>query len=367
MRLCLLTFIIIGSTLSVSCGKHIDASSTSHLSLDNENDNLSDPDANENNLPPASSFKPNICSALSFNNIVWPVGTDQTTATVFGLAMNITGSFEGHDGWDNISNNFDGQGVSLGLFNQNLGQGSLQPLMLQLLSTHPARMKSFFTTTQMNSITGMLKTWNGGSLLSKATKNSLDVYDNPISDLDDPALIEDIEAEVTLSKASSNRNQASVNWSVQNLYSGKNFKPEWKNGLQKMANSSEYISVQVLAARNIHNRATGYMQKYGFKEMRSYLFFFDIVVQNGSLTAAIETKFATWLKTNKTASETVKLKKLLEFRLTIVKAIYVNDVRARKTAVIDGAGTVHGSRRDFRKEYCAPAWSSLFTNHPTLK
>lgn len=363
MRSVLFILIILSSLTSISCGKHSTSASSSFLSQDIDNDNFSD----DNGSSPTLSFKPDICSDLEFNYVSWPTGTNQATATVFGLAMNMSGSFEGHDGWDNISNNFDGQGVSLGLFNQNLGQGSLQTLMLQLLKNSEPRMKSFFTAHQFNLVAGMLKGWNGGSLMSKATKDPLDIYNNPISELDDPALIEGGESEIAHQKASSNRNQVSVNWAVQNLYSGNKFKAEWKNSLQEMSRSGDYVSIQVQAAKNIHNRAINYMQKYGFKELRAYLFFFDIVVQNGSLTSAIESKFATWLKTNSTASETTKLKKLLEYRLTIVKAAYVNDVRARKTAIIDGVGTVHGSKRDFRKEYCAPAWSSLFVHRPTLK
>lgn len=363
MRFLLFALIILASLVSISCGKNTTASQ-SWASIDDEQNDF---DSDDDTPPTSTLFKPDICSDLNFENVAWPAGTDQTTATVFGLAMNMSGSFEGHDGWDNLSNNFDGQGVSLGLFNQNLGQGSLQTLLLQFHKTAEHRLKSILTTQQFTSLTAMLKTWNGGSILSKAKNNSLDVYDNATSPLDDPALLEEAEEFSLLGKTLTKKNQAAVNWAVNTVYSGSKFKPEWKMAFQKLANSDEYISIQVQAAKNIHNRATAYMKKYNFKELRSYLFFFDVVVQNGSITAGIETKFAAWLKTNSSLSESAKLKKLLELRLTLVKAVYVKDVRSRKTAIIDGIGIVHGSKRDFRKEYCAPAWGTLFTKRPTLK
>ena len=53
-----------------------------------------------------------------------------------------------------------------------------------------------------------------------------------------------------------------------------------------------------------------------------------------------------------TASETTRLKKILEIRLTHVIEKYKNDVNSRKLSIINGAGVVHGSSRNYPKEYC---------------
>lgn len=350
-------------------GTHVPSDFTSSLATETDSEQ-SNSSSSDDSFDSASSFKPQICSDLPFDNISWPAGTDQLTATLFALAMNVSGSFEGGDGWDNISNNFDGQGLSLGLFNQNLGQGSLQPLLLSMRANSYDAMKRSFSSAQFTSIDGMLKKWNGGTLTplsSKATQSSLDNFSDRISPLDDPALLAESGVPQMAQKASSTRNQVSVDWAVNNLFVGSAFKKEWQTALQKMSASPEYISLQVQAAKYIHNRALGYMKKYNFKEMRAYLFFFDIVVQNGSLTSGVESKYATWVKSNASASETTKLKKILEYRLTLVRPQYVNDVKLRKTALIVGTGTVHGSKRDFRNEYCAPSWSTSFTNKPTLQ
>jgi hypothetical protein len=299
---------------------------------------------------PGPGFKPSICSDLSFDQVVWPENVSVKQLDAFALAMNITGSFEGHDGWSNISNNFDGQGLSLGLFNQNFGQGSLQPLMIDYQQSANNRMSSIFSASQRSSLTSMLNTWltaNGGAL-SKASVQSipdtspLDIHYNTI----------------VSQKASNSTNQASVDWAVSQLYTGTQFKPEWLTALQNLSADPMYVSLQIEAAIKLHNKAMGYVNKYGFKTLYSYLFFFDIVVQNGGISSTTESQYLAWEKNNKNASEKTKLLQLLEYRLLVVNPIYVADVRSRKTSIINSTGTVHGSQRNYPVEYCSPTWSS---------
>jgi hypothetical protein len=302
---------------------------------------------------PAVDFKPTICSDLSFDEVKWPENVSTKQLDAFALAMNITGSFEGHNGWNNIANNFDGQGLSLGLFNQNFGQGTLQPLMIEYSQSTNHKMNSLFSAAQKTSLTAMLNAWltAQGGVLSKA-KNQFIPDTSPL-DTDYDAFL--------LSKASNETNQDSVDWAVAQLYSGTQFKPEWKLALQNLAKDSGYVTLQIDAAISIHNKAMGYVKKYGFKTRYAYLFFFDIVVQNGGISSTTEAKYLSWEKTNKTAAESTKLLKLLEYRLLVVNPTYVADVRSRKTSIIKGTGTVHGSSRNYPQEYCAPAWgASIF-------
>ncbi|MCB9072428.1 MAG: hypothetical protein H6623_02310 [Bdellovibrionaceae bacterium] len=369
-------YIILTAGFFVNCAQNSGTNKTSLTnqssvdtlgSINSYDNDSSDPTLDDTDT--ASVFKPMICSDLSFKQVSWPKGTDEMVATTFGLAMNISGSFEGHTGWTNISNNFDGQGLSLGLFNQNFGQGSLQPLMIALRQNHLSAMKHFFTSSQFSSVDSMLAKWNGGALKSaqnKALKMNLNFYENTTSPLDDPELLAQA-GELPLVQKATSKNQASVNWAVSTLYSGSKFKTAWQKALQAMAASPEYVSLQIEAAKYIHNKAMGYMKKFNLNELRSYLFFFDIIVQNGSVTTSIENKYISWEKSHKSASELIKMKQLLEYRLTLVKAQYRNDVRSRKLAVLDGTGTVHGSKRDFVKEYCAPSWQTEFQDLTTLQ
>ena len=55
------------------------------------------------------------------------------------------------------------------------------------------------------------------------------------------------------------------------------------------------------------------------------------------------------LKKTPKATEQERLKKILEIRLKYVIPQYQDDVRARKTAIIDGQGIVHNVMRNFNK------------------
>ncbi len=308
-------------------------------------------------VPAGPGFKPSICSDLSFEQVEWPSNISAKQLDAFALAMNITGSFEGHDGWSNIANNFDEQGLSLGLFNQNLGQGTLQPLMIDYQRSSNNKMTSLFSTSQRSSLTTMLNTWleaNGG-VLSKASVQSHVRIIPDASPLD-----KDFDSHIS-QKASNAVNQESVDWAVAQLYTGTQFKPEWKTALQNLSEDPKYVTLQIEEAINLHNKAMGYVNKYRFKTLYSYLFFFDIVVQNGGISSSTESQYSTWESANKTASESTKLLRLLEYRLLLVNSQYVADVRSRKTSIIKGTGTVHGASRNYPIEYCSPTWgSSIF-------
>lgn len=306
-----------------------------------------------------ADFELSICSELNFDHVTWPKGMDEEEVNAYALAMNISGSFEGHDGWSNIANNFDGQGISLGLFNQNLGQGSLQPLLNGYRSAHPNLFLSHFTASQAQSLQQMLNTW-GTAQINPLAKLQVqqNQWERDTSDLDDPLLITQSTLNVS-SKASNTQNQHSVDWAVANLYSGTQFKTAWRTALQDLAEQPEYVTYQVAAATAIHKKAMGYMESYGFRELSSYLFFFDIVVQNGGIQSSVQTEYLTWLRSNPSATEITKAKRLLEFRLKLVRSEYVADVRSRKLSILNGTGTVHGSVRNYAREYCGPDFRML--------
>ena len=59
----------------------------------------------------------------------------------------------------NLSDNFDGQGVSVGLLNQNLGQGSLQPLLILLRDGHPQTLRTLLGPERLRGLLEMLARW----------------------------------------------------------------------------------------------------------------------------------------------------------------------------------------------------------------
>ena len=104
-----------------------------------------------------------ICSQLDFSGVTWPGEFESIEKKAMALALNVTGSFEGVGGWENLAGNFDGQGISLGLNQQNLGQGTLQPIFKTMIEENATLAKMLFSAPNLKSITGMVrsgKPWN---------------------------------------------------------------------------------------------------------------------------------------------------------------------------------------------------------------
>lgn len=263
------------------------------------------------------------------------------------VGLNVSGSFEGPDGWQNITNDFDGQGLSLGLLNQTLGTGSLQPLLLSYMQNQPTKWLEHFSPQRAQSISAMLRKWNTASARSKIqTVESKNNNSSPLDeDWDEPN-----PSGVILFGV---KEDESVLWARSNLYnSNGKFVAEWKRELQAMARSEAYINIQLAAAQSLYDRAQLYMQRTNMNELRAFAFYFDIVVQNGGLRDAEIDELLEFQKNNQQASVSDQLFKLLEIRLRRVKSQWREDVRLRKTSIINGQGVVHGSQRNYAKEFC---------------
>ncbi|MCX5795072.1 MAG: hypothetical protein NTY77_06230 [Elusimicrobia bacterium] len=294
--------------------------------------------------PPPHTRLPQIRSALDFSGVQWPAELTEADRIAFEVALNISGSFEGDDGWVNLTNDFDGQGLSLGLLNQCLGQGSLQPLLIAMRDRHMDQMSVVLSTAHLASLSGMLSQWQSSMTVQSASEPRLSWLDETAGPFQAQGFDPD---------------QASVAWARANLYTdgGKSFDPVWKQELTALANNPEYVTLQINAALGYHAKAAAYESQVGVRQLRAYLMLFDVVVQNGGLYPDDLADYAAYVKANPHATSTQKLQKLLALRLRHVRAKYVADVRSRKGAIITGTGVVHGVKRDLPAEYVYdPLW-----------
>lgn len=354
MKINAMYVVLLGMTFfSVSCG----SGPSSIVSLpsveDSNGDNAPEPTPIPQPEPPISDDKSLedvlfICSKLDFNGMTNPSDLTTSQVNMFALGLNISSSFEGRQGWKNITNNFDGMGLSLGLLNQTLGTGSLQPLLLKMLDKHESVMKAQYTATNFTSIKAMALDWKvaTGFVVNSIQHEELFAPDDlPYNDLDQGEVF-------TIQGAAETK---SVTWAKQTLYTdsaGTKFKTDWKAELQAMAGTKQYRDLQFAAARSLHNKAAGYVTSFGLKEIRSYLFMFDIVVQNGGFYQKNIDDYRAFIRANPNASEEQKLNAILTSRLVQVRAEYRNDVKARKQGLINGKGVVHQTNRNFETEYC---------------
>ena len=283
----------------------------------------------------SASTEPFVHAALDFSSVTWPVNLTEKDQAAIAIALNISGSFEGMSGWGNISGNFDGQGVSLGLLNQNLGQGSLQPMLIRMRERHPAVLGALFTPEHLKSLMGMLAQWEKDfGTASFSGRLSLLVYSMGTADA-----------------GIMSANDASVLWARTNLYAGAHFEPVWKAELVALAQSPEYVSLQIGAALHLHDSAVDYQVRIAVFELRAYLMLFDVVVQNGGIYPEDLEEYDAYVKKNPKATSAQKLEELLRLRLRHVRPQYVKDVRSRKRTIINGTGIVHGEKRNLPAEY----------------
>ncbi len=266
------------------------------------------------------------CSPLSFENIHWDPNMNLNSQRAFAIGLSISGGFEGGEGWSNLSNNFDGMGMSAGLLNQTLGTESLQPLLEQITLDHRIEVASVLTADHLQSLISMLNAWNP----------SVHIQDFHVSEIQTASVV-----------------NSSVQWAVDNLYQANgNFHPDWKQQLQSLLSTSDFINLQVDAALKYHLKAMRYLQRIRYKDLRAYLLMLDIIIQNGSIS---ESRFQEWeskIAQDGITDEVTSLKALVEIRLQDTKPQWRGDVRSRKYSLIDGVGNVHGQNWNLPKSFC---------------
>ena len=310
----------------------------------------------ENPLPPTPPATPDtalgICSRLDFGGVIWPTKFESVQKRTMALALNITGSFEGNAGWDNLAGNFDGQGISLGLNQQNLGQGTLQPMLKTMLQTNGSLMRVLFTNANLQSMTAMVDAWSGAALVEGMATDS-DFSVEPLYPHREALSMLDIGYEQNVSIFAT-RNSASVAWAVKNVFqkNGTTFKNDWQQSFRSMATTEPYRSLQVNEATSMFRKAVDYFSDLGLKELRSLLVMYDFVVQNGGFNANHLAQLRRFDVANPRATEEARLLKLLEIRLVSVRPQFRADVQSRKRTIILNIGRVHGRVRDLQKEYC---------------
>lgn len=310
-----------------------------------------------------------ICSDLDYKGVTWSSSLDYEDRQALLLALNISGSFEGMSGWNNLTNNFDGQGLSAGLLNQTLGMGSLQPLLYNFRRETPSAYNSVLPSSLRAQMDTMLNAWGKAKGLSAASYHEpeptlLDEDRELALDMAldmDPTNIDKFYALLPRVSSYSSATNASVQWALNTIYtstSGKTFKSEWKTALKNLLAHPAYISQQLRAAEVIHRRARGYQYTLGFYELRGYLMLFDIGVQNGSLAQKHFDQFWAWKRSNPSASLENQMLQMVDIRAASSLAQWREDVKSRKKTVVRGTGYVHGANRDLQREYCYNQYKS---------
>lgn len=328
-------------------------------------DDLIEPDPGDEPQPGPDPISEDleICSDLNYEGVTWAERLSFDDRQALLLALNISGSYEGHSGWSNLTNNFDNQGLSMGLLNQTLGTGSLQPLLFKFRKNSPSSYQAVLPSSLRRAMDQMLDAWGAAKGLSA---QSLAPIEPSLAEVDrnwighiatqiDPLNVDKFYAYPDMIRAYDAATDASVRWALNTIYtssSGRTFKSEWKTALKNLASHPDYISLQIEAAHRLHDRALDYQVRLGFDELRGYLMLFDIAVQNGSLRQSHFNSFFSWRASNPNATPEQQMIRLVDIRAASSLPQYQEDVKSRKKTIVRGTGFVHGANRNLPQEYC---------------
>ncbi len=234
-------------------------------------------------------------------------------APVADRCLALTGSFETGaqppDCFCGISGDFDGQGISFGVLQWNIGQGTLQPLLQSFVEQHSGLAGDIFHD-------------NLDTLRSLA------------------AASRDDQLEFTRSSVVQHRGQVNE---------------PWRGMLRTMGRTPEFRSIQAQEAAGKYQKGLAICGEYGLKSQRAAALMFDIVTQNGSINDIVKAQILADFKTVAASSaedlEVAKMRIVANRRAAVAKKEFVDDVRTRKLTIAEGKGTVHGITYDLEDTF----------------
>jgi len=228
----------------------------------------------------------------------------------------LTGAFETGVGipdcFCGISGDFDGQGISFGVLQWNLGQKSLQPLLRQMVHDH--------------------------------------------ADITEAIFGEHFDAlEMAMRTESDTQDLLEFSRSIQHPVTHRVFEP-WRGYAIALGRTPEFQEIEAEYAAHAFKQALDMCEDYDIWSERAAALMFDIVTQNGSIGSITRTQILGEIRSlpaslNDEEREVRKLKIIANRRAEAANPRWVDDVRKRKLCIANGSGLVHGIRYDLEEQY----------------
>jgi Putative peptidoglycan binding domain len=202
-----------------------------------------------------------------------------------------------------LAGDFDGQGLSFGALQWNIGQGTLQPMFSEMASNHSDVLSTLFGQN-LAAFNTMLASPRAQQLAW--TRSIQDPTRHTVSD-------------------------------------------PWKSLFKALGLSAEFQAIQLAHAAVYQTAAVQLYQRFSLTTERAQALMFDICVQNGSIGAATEAL----IRADFVALDTElgKLQSIANRVAEASKAAYVEDVRTRKLTIANGTGTVHGVAYNLEQQF----------------
>ena len=226
-------------------------------------------------------------------------------------SLALSGAFETNTGppecFAGLSGDFDDQGISFGVCQWNLGQGSLQPLLKKIDATHPRVVDAVFGP-HAGELRAMLSSPREEQLAwARSIQNARSMLGEP-----------------------------------------------WRGLFKSLGRCDECQAAQVEEAAGMYQDALAWCRTFGVRTERAVALMFDIRVQNGSIrdtTRAQILRDFSALDPRSADLEVERLRIVANRRAEAANPRWVADVRERKLTIANGVGTVHGAHYDLEAQY----------------
>jgi hypothetical protein len=210
----------------------------------------------------------------------------------FETSSEFPGCFSG------LAGNFDGEGISFGALQWNLGQGTLQPLLSDMLKANSDAMAEIF-------------------------QDSLGRLEHVLQ-LPRPAQLQ---------------------WALSIQSRGEILEP-WKGFFEELGRTDSFQAIQVNHAQWLYQRAIALTHKYGLATERGVALLFDICVQNGSIGLEtrnqIHSDYSSISAQGSPSGQQVARMQAIANRVAeSSRPEFAGDVRTRKLTIANGTGVVH--------------------------
>ena len=238
-----------------------------------------------------------------------PPANQLASAPLLQRCLALTGAFETSVGvpdcYCGLAGDFDGQGLSFGVVQWNLGQGTLQPLLNEMLTGHEAVLHGIF-------------------------------HDH----------FADLQAMLAAPR------NLQLQWArnIQDPNRHTIFEP-WKGLFQALGRTPEFQTIQVDHAAALHAAAQNLCLRFGVSSQRALALMFDIRVQNGSIDQKTEARIRADFATLPPDDEVARLRSIANRRAEAAAPQFIEDVRVRKLTIANGRGTVHGITWDLEAQF----------------
>jgi len=207
-----------------------------------------------------------------------------------------------------VTGDFDGQGISYSALQWNFGQATLQPLLIEMNTSHPDVMGPVFG---------------------------------------------DLYGELTRVFAMSRTRQVEWSRSIQSVKH--TLDDRWRGCFHALGETAQFQAIAARHAASLFDGALSLCRTYGLTSQRAAALMFDIKVQNGSISPSahslIERDFSALAPGDADVIEAAKMRAVANRVADSASVRWREDIRARKLAVANGTGTVHGLHYDLAVQY----------------